>query len=62
MNKMFKDLYFWDGQENPPVTARLASIEKSVSRFEKVGSKIALLLLAAILTGIGDIVVHAITK
>ena len=62
VNKMFNDLYFWDGPENPPVTARLASIEKSVSRFEKVGSKIALLLLAAILTGIGDIVVHAFTK
>lgn len=62
VNKMFQDIYFGDGPENPPVTTRLLLIEKAVSRFEKTGSKIGLLLLAAILTGIGDIVVHAFTK
>ncbi len=69
MNKMFQDIYFGDGPENPPFTTRMLLVEKAqadsgkiAGRIERIAVKIALLLLAAILTGIGDIVVHAFTK
>ena len=66
---MFEDIYFGDGPENPPFTTRMLLVEKAqadsgkiAGRIERIAVKIALLLLAAILTGIGDIVVHAFTK
>ncbi len=69
MNKMFEDIYFGDGPENPPFTTRMLLVEKAqvesgkiAGRIERIAVKIGLLLLAAILTGIGDIVVHAFTK
>ncbi len=69
VNKMFQDIYFGDGPENPPFTTRMLLVEKAqadsgkiAGRIERIAVKIALLLLAAILTGIGDIVVHAFTK
>ena len=69
MNKMFQDIYFGDGPENAPFTTRMLLVEKAqadsgkiAGRIEKIAVKIALLLLAAILTGIGVIVVHAFTK
>ena len=69
VKKMFEDIYFGDGPENPPFTTRMLLVEKAhadsgkiAGRIERIAVKIALLLLAAILTGIGDIVVHAFTK
>ena len=69
VNKMFQDIYFGDGPENPPFTTRMLLVEKAqaesgkiAGRIERIAVKIGLLLLAAILTGIGDIVFHAFTK
>ena len=59
---MFNEFYFGDGPDNPPSITRILLIEKAVLRFEKAGSKIALLLLATILSVIGDIVYHTVTR
>lgn len=69
VQRMYRDFYFGDGPDDPPFTTRMLLVEKNqansgamLTRIEKVAGKIALLLLAAVVTGIADIVVHALTK
>ena len=69
VGKIYHDLYFGSGPEDPPFTTRILLLEKNqldskdmLGRIEKVAGKIAFLLLAAVLTGIGDIIVHAVAK
>ena len=69
VNKMFEDIYFGDGPENPPFTTRMLLVEKTqaesgkiAGRIEKIAVRIGLLLLATLLTGLADIVVHAFVK
>lgn len=66
---MFEDIYFGDGPENPPFTTRMLLVEKAqaesskiAGRIERIAVKIGLLLLATLLTGLADIVVHAFVK
>ena len=69
VGKIYHDLYFGYGPEYPPFTTRVLLHEKNqieagamLTRIEKVAGKIVFLLLTAILTGIGDIIVHAVPK
>ena len=69
VGKIYHDMYFGSGPEDPPFTTRILLLEKnqsaskeSLDRIERVAVKIAVLLLVAILTGIGNIVMHAVAK
>ena len=69
VGKIYHDLYFGSGPEDPPFTMRILLLEKNqldskemLGRIEKIAVRTGLLLLAAILTGIVDIVVHAFVK
>lgn len=48
VDKIFEDMYLGRGSENPPMTVRIAAVEKSTEQIVNVLSRISWLLIAAV--------------
>ena len=54
IHKVETDMYFGDGVENPPLTARLLKIETAVAKIDKLTWAVIIGIIAAI----GDVISH----
>lgn len=61
LNKLYTDMYYGEGKDNPPMTVRVDRLEKSVEEMVSNSKSTRLMMVGTMLTVVGGIVIAFLT-
>jgi hypothetical protein len=60
VDKLYMDMYIGEGKSNPPMTTRLSLLEDQMEKINRNLAKITWLLVAMLLTTIGELIMKGV--
>ena len=60
VDKLYMDMYIGEGKANPPMTTRISLLEDQMDKINKNLSKITWLVVATLLTTLGEFILRGV--